>query len=426
MLEDAAQPANKGADGDDHAAGEDASRPGSFLKDWGITSDEMVREVFREWDVQRSGRIPRDDLAKLVQALLPSISTVRLVDIFERCDVDGDGFLSYEEFVSFVFSLGESSTQSHAPERLLAKGDSGQRTSKAASDEVTPVPSSSQIEEAALPLLSICKEPSCPGTLLVAAGVPLGERITMLGGMLAHPCVGCYPYRDGPAPTIVAAQLSAGTGGGIPLAVRRSLAKLGADYTFDFFFIVSDVSKHGLARAAAFNIVHHPWCFPKVAPGQTIGTGAGWMVGLHVPSGGGLEPEAGPRMGSRGARRRDCDPTGAALDILEPTSVFVHPGFGGTLCCSPNNVRVGLKRPSAVPVATVWATCARGNGTAKAPRACVSLHWLVASAPIATALTSAATEAATLQDFFGIASSVLEPHSAPLTAVATAAGLDEG
>lgn len=185
------------------------------------------------------------------------------------------------------------------------------------------------------------------------------------------------------------------------------------------FFIVSDISKPGFARASAFNIVHHPWCFPKVAPGQTIGTGHGWMIGLHVPAGGGLSSETGARM-STGAGRRDADPTAATLDALERTSVFVHPGAGGALCCSPNNVRVGLKRPSSVPVATLWATCVRSASTGKPPRACVSLHWLVANASAAKKLEAAATGAQTLNEFLATAASELGPDSTPIVAAASA------
>merc|ERR1711908_169864 len=143
------------------------------------------------------------------------------------------------------------------------------------------------------------------------------------------------------------------------------------------------------------------------------------MVGLHVPAGGGLTSEPVPRV-STGARRRDADPTGAAMDALEKTSVFVHPGSGGALCCSPNNVRICLKRPAPLPVATVWATCVRGAGAAKPPRACVSLHWLVTTLDASKALQAAATEATSLHDFLIAASREFGQHSSPCTAAAVA------
>jgi len=383
----------------------------------------MVMAVFRESDVHGTGRIQQEELAEIIKAILPDVSIATLNEIFAVSDVDGEGCLSYEEFVSFIFGMGSDMASGNGepatvPE--LSSGDTAGDAMLAAELEASQIGDGPPRHESSV--LSRAKEPSCPGTLLVAAGGPLGECITMLGGMLAHPCVGCYPYREGPAPTIVAAQLSAGNGGCVPAAMRRALAKVGAVEAFDLFFIVSDVSKGGFARASAFNIVHHPWCFPKVNPGQTIGTGSGWVVGLHVPAGGGLSSEPVSRV-RPGARQKDADPTGATLDALERTSVFVHPGFGGALCCSPNNVRVGMRRPSPVPVATLWAACARGAGTTKPLRSCVSVHWLVADAVVARNLAAVATEACTLREFLHAAAAELGPETAPVVAATVACGV---
>lgn len=263
-------------------------------------------------------------------------------------------------------------------------------------------------------ILELRKQPSCMGSLLASATkVPLGERVTMLGGMLAHPSVGVYPYRGGPASTIAAVHFQApGETASLPEVIQQNLAKHLHGGTLDMFFVVSDMSTGGFANSTAVNIMHHPWCYPHVQSRQTAGAGRLWHVGVHVPKGGGAHVHATVRPTA--SRRRDAEPESAKADVLAPTSVHVHPGTGGELCCSPNNVRLLLDRGTGhAPVAVAWAVCvddavrpaaagARTGGRA-VPRACVSLHWLVLDAQTAKNLASFTDEAATVRDFVELA-----------------------
>jgi len=96
----------------------------------------------------------------------------------------------------------------------------------------------------------------------------------------------------------------------------------------------------------------------------------------------------------------------ASIDRQVSTSVHVHPGWNGELCCSPNNARVRIDRP-APRVIVFWAACledSREISGMRSPRACVSLHWLITDPSVAKLSTRAADDARTLGDFFKRAS----------------------
>lgn len=273
------------------------------------------------------------------------------------------------------------------------------------------------------PLLERRKEPSCPGTLLVSTGSALGSRITMLGGMLAHPCIGVYPYREGPAETIVAAQQAPPVAWErLPRAFHSGLERLGVEQgDLELFFVVTDVSRGAVARARALNVVHHPWCYPSAKPGKTAGSGRHWHVGIHAPPGGGIQTGvAGGRPRGAGPRQRDADPESGAHDSLVPASVHVHPGARGELCCSPNNVRISLppEAPRPGDLAVFWAACVQDKR--ERPRACVSLHWLARGAEAAKSMAALAQESPCLGAFLEAAAGQLGKSSAPVRA-ATAA-----
>jgi len=285
--------------------------------------------------------------------------------------------------------------------------------------EVANVDSASCVDE----LLQRKKEPSCPGSLLVSTGSPLGESITMLGGMLAHPYIGIYPYRDGPAETIVAARLAApGTGVNFPADLRSVVEENCSANSLDLIFIVSNISAKVFENAVTFNVVHHPWCYPHAKPGESVGANDAWQIGLHVPEGGeALTSTVTKRAGQPALQQRDADPESAVIDSLAPTRVFVHPGGRGELCCSPNNVRVKLVSPK-LPIAVLWVVCTKPREKKKS-RSCVSLHWLISDSKLAKTLATAADEATCLGEFLATATSELGSEAPAVREASVAFGV---
>merc|ERR1740121_1231586 len=282
------------------------------------------------------------------------------------------------------------------------------------------------------------KEQSCPGTFLVSSeSSPLSESVTMLGGMLAHPHVGIFPYQTGPAPCILAA-LAKGWGelGCLPTDLVRALNGFQFAGGVDFFWVISDLSAKPFVGADIVNVIHHPWCYPRIEPQATIGVDRHWHAGIFPSS---AQPSIGdglfckdrtvPVVGSgtnavMGIRRGNSAPTvssgevvaeGAAIGSLRPPAVYVHPGTEGILCCSPNNIRV---HPAAPPLTAMWSVCVeerifrstqpRGTNTDERPlRACMCLHWLVSDKGLAKNLIEVVDGARSLAEVGAMLSSRL-------------------
>ena len=88
--------------------------------DW----QERIRARFELFDHDGSGGISHDELAACIRGLDKLITTGEIEDMMKKCDADGNGLLSYEEFVAMVplsmqqggiISLSTQTSQSAVP-----------------------------------------------------------------------------------------------------------------------------------------------------------------------------------------------------------------------------------------------------------------------------------------------------------------------
>lgn len=226
-----------------------------------------------------------------------------------------------------------------------------------------------QTQDALQALMKKQKEPAGPCTLFVSDDEQrVSDTMTILG-LMPVPQVHQYPYMDP-----VAAELKVVVKGRsslkngcirVPPELASSLSKCGV-HDFDFFFVVSDVSKivTGARPTESLNVLYHAWCYPNVVPGEWCGYNTTWNIGVFSYADSGVLP--GPFVD-------------VAFQCLSRTVVHVHPQAGVGMCCSPNNGRVLINPAGAQSgIACFWSAAVENlkSSTAGAvPRTCVTLHW---------------------------------------------------
>lgn len=83
---------------------------GSFSQDTkpagGSRRDEMdmeeIREIFNKFDSSHNGKLSADDLARAVENLGERIEPEELEEMMKLADFDGDGFISFEDFLQLL------------------------------------------------------------------------------------------------------------------------------------------------------------------------------------------------------------------------------------------------------------------------------------------------------------------------------------
>ncbi|CAE7728669.1 CML30, partial [Symbiodinium pilosum] len=94
------------------------------------TTDQLRRR-FTEFDLNSDGTLDKSEVRRLLRQGRPGISDVDVAAVFKQLDKNGDGRVSFNELVAWVFSAeGPDSEES---ERLF----SGRQTSRRGS---APVP----------------------------------------------------------------------------------------------------------------------------------------------------------------------------------------------------------------------------------------------------------------------------------------------
>jgi hypothetical protein len=117
--------------------------------------------------------------------------------------------------------------------------------------------------------------------------------------------------------------------------IEAAVAAIDTNYEFDFFFVVSDVSpiikKH---HASIWNLVIHPWCFPKVTLGSPDAMNI-IPIGLFTT----MDPD---KCNLKEAKQSN----GLTVNDLCFMKVHVHkhPKEEWAMCCSPDNAAFRLER----------------------------------------------------------------------------------
>ncbi len=63
-----------------------------------------MRQVFREFDKDGNGTVDKKELNEVFKEMGKRFSEAELKRMVELCDTDGDGTISYEEFITKVFN----------------------------------------------------------------------------------------------------------------------------------------------------------------------------------------------------------------------------------------------------------------------------------------------------------------------------------
>jgi len=79
--------------------------------------EEEIREAFRVFDREGHGFITASDLTTVLQTLGDKLSTAETEELINEADIDGDGNVNYEEFVTMLFKRPHGTTSQEKAER---------------------------------------------------------------------------------------------------------------------------------------------------------------------------------------------------------------------------------------------------------------------------------------------------------------------
>jgi len=79
--------------------------------------EEEIREAFRVFDREGHGFITTTDLTTVLQTLGEKLTTEETEELINEADIDGDGNVNYEEFVTMLFKRPHGSISAEKAER---------------------------------------------------------------------------------------------------------------------------------------------------------------------------------------------------------------------------------------------------------------------------------------------------------------------
>ena len=63
---------------------------------------ELLRALYRQMDLRRTGHISKQDLASMLRKIDPTITTARVVTMLKKISTDGDELVSFEESLGLL------------------------------------------------------------------------------------------------------------------------------------------------------------------------------------------------------------------------------------------------------------------------------------------------------------------------------------
>eukprot|EP00933_Yihiella_yeosuensis_P053889 TRINITY_DN52200_c0_g1_i1.p1 TRINITY_DN52200_c0_g1~~TRINITY_DN52200_c0_g1_i1.p1 ORF type:complete len:180 (+),score=37.04 TRINITY_DN52200_c0_g1_i1:97-636(+) len=83
-----------------------------------MSAAQAVRKRFQEWDINGNGTIEKAEFARILEEC--GMSLASLDRIFEICDLDGNGHVSWEEFIRWVFDIRGENVSYDPSQRVAA------------------------------------------------------------------------------------------------------------------------------------------------------------------------------------------------------------------------------------------------------------------------------------------------------------------
>ena len=65
-------------------------------------SEEELKEAFQIFNIKNTGLISCENLMEVFKKIDPDIQEGEVLQLIKECDIDGDGYLNYEEFCRMV------------------------------------------------------------------------------------------------------------------------------------------------------------------------------------------------------------------------------------------------------------------------------------------------------------------------------------
>ena len=66
--------------------------------------EEELIETFKKFDQDNNGLIGAEDVFNVLQSFGQDVTVNEAEEMVKNCDLDGDGFINYQEFVKMLFS----------------------------------------------------------------------------------------------------------------------------------------------------------------------------------------------------------------------------------------------------------------------------------------------------------------------------------
>mmetsp|Transcript_79867 Transcript_79867/g.171163 ORF Transcript_79867/g.171163 Transcript_79867/m.171163 type:complete len:495 (-) Transcript_79867:68-1552(-) len=91
-----------GAGGSEIVKIRDATGAGQAIMESREGDDESIKEIFRQWDTDGSGKISKEEMSDVLRALNPNFTEQDIEMMFAAADKNQDGEIDFEEFIDWL------------------------------------------------------------------------------------------------------------------------------------------------------------------------------------------------------------------------------------------------------------------------------------------------------------------------------------